>query len=1206
MNDPQYAPHPTVGEDGTSDPDTCRICRGEGSEAEPLFHPCKCSGSIKHVHQDCLMEWLSHSQKKYCELCKTPFRFTKLYSPNMPQHLPTGIFFRRSVVHSMRHLATWLRFCLVVAVWLGCLPYVIRQVWRLLFWFSDGGWPPRYMEIDMVRNASRLLEMARERAQHLSENGTTPATPFHAASTTPATEGSIWNLLVRFSESMNTSESDPLTAGLFKSLYFGLGIPVRAVPSDNLSNASGPASTLGAPVEPQSNSLLSSVRFLSNMTRNPYVNQIIVTVAEGYVITLLVVISFILIFLIREWVVQQQFGANLRAGFNQDVAAAERPREQDAAAAPEAAPVNVPEPRDVGQRPMARPRRRNIQFEDAEGGAPRRGVHEDARVAHENGEGARQQRPAPVRDALAPATEIQRQLTEEPRMTEEFLAIWRRADSNPKEVLRIIEEENKTDEMRYWVNAMKTLQPHQPQGGIYAHNFTTTNGMRDRMNLARPARSARSEGNGAGGIETKECDQGSNSSDSWEDIPDSTGNPADGGIIASSQDTLLIPQQHNHDLSSSKGKEREHDETQELPLQRTLPGKPWDVSSPQAPFENSRPSISRPRAISDGPQLRDNISPLANNNWSFKHLPDPNYERNFPPLESGSRLETADRQSDFLSSPYTNGPQASSAARPVEGSNAFTMPSPIDSESFNPTRVRRQDDAERTYANWDGGFDLNPVSSPVEETGDGDAEPEPLPPQQDTPLPGPPEQPAARPAEPQGILETLAGWLWGGVEDRRDDEEANGEDLAADPRFAPEDGDIFEQGEFAEQDREVAEAALAAGIDPNDPDAIDEAEDFDGIMELIGMRGPLFSLAQNALFSAFLLALTVAFGVWIPYNIGRVSLLLVANPGPAFKLPLRLVFWCAAFLQDMVVSFIGFLSYCLIGMLLLPVWLWNAVIPGSWSMDGGIAWAKAALRLSNVAAERVLNGTIDNLLNFGDSDIFTFSAASHESLLTLGSLVRSALAWVGHTLAYPFVGGFSLTMSNAWAFFVSILQGVWQLILALPRFVMKPDSWVISLEVAKRATPLDPELSSWSGIDRFWATLAGYTTLCIIGALYVKRGTPFSAGPVGREWEATVIDILHQAGGVMKVILIISIEMLVFPLYCGLLLDAALLPLFENATIMSRVEFTLRSPMTSVFVHWFVGTCYMFHFALFVSMCRKIMRKGVLCKYPHLNLMDTS
>lgn len=82
----------------------------------------------------------------------------------------------------------------------------------------------------------------------------------------------------------------------------------------------------------------------------------------------------------------------------------------------------------------------------------------------------------------------------------------------------------------------------------------------------------------------------------------------------------------------------------------------------------------------------------------------------------------------------------------------------------------------------------------------------------------------------------------------------------------------------------------------------------------------------------------------------------------------------------------------------------------------------------------------------------------------------------------------------------------------------------------------------------------------------------------------------------MKVILIIGIEMIVFPLYCGSLLDLALLPIFSNATVASRIAFTAASPLTSLFVHWFVGTCYMFHFALFVSMCRKILRSGVLCK----------
>ena len=31
----------------------CRVCRSSGDE-RPLYSPCKCSGSVGKVHQDCL------------------------------------------------------------------------------------------------------------------------------------------------------------------------------------------------------------------------------------------------------------------------------------------------------------------------------------------------------------------------------------------------------------------------------------------------------------------------------------------------------------------------------------------------------------------------------------------------------------------------------------------------------------------------------------------------------------------------------------------------------------------------------------------------------------------------------------------------------------------------------------------------------------------------------------------------------------------------------------------------------------------------------------------------------------------------------------------------------------------------------------------------------------------------------------------------
>ena len=51
----------------------CRICRCEGETERPLFHPCKCNGTIKYVHNDCLLSWLRLSGKEKCEV--KPFSY---------------------------------------------------------------------------------------------------------------------------------------------------------------------------------------------------------------------------------------------------------------------------------------------------------------------------------------------------------------------------------------------------------------------------------------------------------------------------------------------------------------------------------------------------------------------------------------------------------------------------------------------------------------------------------------------------------------------------------------------------------------------------------------------------------------------------------------------------------------------------------------------------------------------------------------------------------------------------------------------------------------------------------------------------------------------------------------------------------------------------------------------------------------------------
>nr|AID60082.1 zinc finger protein 3A [Brassica napus] len=50
------------------DEDVCRICRTPGDADNPLQYPCACRGSIKFVHQDCLLQWLNYSKAHQCEV----------------------------------------------------------------------------------------------------------------------------------------------------------------------------------------------------------------------------------------------------------------------------------------------------------------------------------------------------------------------------------------------------------------------------------------------------------------------------------------------------------------------------------------------------------------------------------------------------------------------------------------------------------------------------------------------------------------------------------------------------------------------------------------------------------------------------------------------------------------------------------------------------------------------------------------------------------------------------------------------------------------------------------------------------------------------------------------------------------------------------------------------------------------------------------
>ncbi|ODA76801.1 hypothetical protein RJ55_07317 [Drechmeria coniospora] len=1033
-------------------PAICRICRGEGTAAEPLFYPCKCSGSIKHVHQDCLMEWLSHSQKKHCELCKTSFRFTKLYAPDMPQSLPVHVFLEHVARYLLRNLLLWLRAAVTVSVWVCWLPYFMRSVWSFMFWVSDEGLgPASVLARSDVAGAALWLSA--------SDLGTCPATPLLAPTTTSAAEAAAV---------IKELHGEDLSEYLVRILLGSLGMPTKTR-SDSVggpfdaSHASGLNLTV-----PTASTLLGDVRMLKNLTRSPTVNSTVVTVLEGQIITILVILSFILVILVRDYVVQQQPEINMRAAFE--------PENDDLPAPHADEPAEPPPP--PPPLPMVEPLREPVDS-DSDGEVPDGSTRASTPLPvmpapesstaesdmagmgvgrEQDGQEGPSTTATPVDEATSPPEmPSDRPAARRPfavadaddadsrSSVMDYLRIYRRANGDLERILQIVEEEGLEDRLGYWVDVTR-------------RSMTKRDDVENALALSLTVPSAAPEEHPRAAVEDR-----------------------------ADELTALA--------SASKGKE---------------------VAAAWPAPEQPRAASSRPRAASDGPRPRAAVHPLGSNNWSFADL---------PPRSSADE-ESPSFRADGASS--------------------------VDRENGYP-----RDDEHHAHADTENGA----VAAHPPEADQAD------------------QAEAPSHVEPQGLLGWMADFMWGGLDEHQNldaDDPHHDDDGWVDVPMADGPDDDVEP-----DDRDV-DAVGGQGVDV---EVIDDLEEFEGVMELIGMRGPIAGLFQNAIFCAVLVSVTIFACIFVPYNIGRLSVWTVANP---LQL-VRMLFELSKVVQDASIIVGGLASWCALNL----VQMFTGVVGGALESKVVVA-RKASWALWTGAAKRVMECALMDFPTTA-SEMKNFSAISHEALVAVKGSLSSALGSAHLTLAS--LATVSLAASDGRLLLAAAtgaagsaaasLRALWSLLL-------DPSSWVIDLRGVEGRPPVDPELAYWSGLDRLWAILAGYVTICAVGAMYLRRGTPFSTGNLMQAWEAGVIDTLHQASGIMKVILIISIEMLVFPLYCGLLLDVALLPLFESITVRSRVMFTYNYPLTSIFVHWFVGTGYMFHFALFVSMCRKIMRPGVL------------
>ncbi|XP_060102551.1 E3 ubiquitin-protein ligase MARCHF1 isoform X1 [Heteronotia binoei] len=93
---------PVLCDDLSDDFSVCRICHCEGDDENPLITPCRCTGTLRFVHQACLHQWIKSSDTRCCELCKYDFIMeTKLKPLQKWEKLQMTTSERRKIVCSV-------------------------------------------------------------------------------------------------------------------------------------------------------------------------------------------------------------------------------------------------------------------------------------------------------------------------------------------------------------------------------------------------------------------------------------------------------------------------------------------------------------------------------------------------------------------------------------------------------------------------------------------------------------------------------------------------------------------------------------------------------------------------------------------------------------------------------------------------------------------------------------------------------------------------------------------------------------------------------------------------------------------------------------------------------------------------------------------------------------------------------------------------
>ncbi|EWC46351.1 hypothetical protein DRE_04522 [Drechslerella stenobrocha 248] len=1152
--------------------ETCRICRSESTAEEPLYHPCKCSGSIKYVHQECLMEWLQHSQKKHCELCKTSFRFTKVYDPHMPKTLPLFVFLKLALKHFTQLLIQILRLSSVLFVWLFWLPWTVRTIWRFFFYVADGGL--------------------------LFEPGITRRSPFNVSASNISISGA------------------PGLLGLV-----GPDIASSIVIQESSTNSTVPQERVSEYLLPPA-----TLTGLANLTSSAQINQILVDTFEGQIITILVVLAFILIFLIREWVVQQQ----------------------------------PPQPLDGNGQPV---QQQDPRFDELLADIERQRVRREANP------------PAEVQDAAPPQpmfgsgdeAEDGNNSSEESVFggnDSEFSFRAGRTEGSDEDMPFHFEEPARVDTMGFAAGTPFTIPPYPSNeeqdvgfdlaglaGPTYSDNEASTSAVpvpenrpmlqirkRKGVQIEPIAIQKQPEGSTFSFRPTSPSAPFQFGSSSRSPQPDTSGS----GEISWRPQTSRELRAQAAELSTQAAELSRVFEEQKRPdgwflkqnqvsndfqsIPETVDGEDTSAHPISEPgFENDNYEQSSPREQSAS-AVDPSLVPISNQynfdlsnsssdfNWnkyteySQQNVASTSGIRNavVGTRESSSGSDASRKRASDMSWEELEEmkEQDSGSGRNEEMLQTTTFDG-VNSDDDDDDDVDDDDDDDDDDVDFHDQVQREILARAIERFGDADGR----------------LGNRIRDTDPITVGE-IANLVRTG---RTSPDQTHGDSNQPQEQGAESEPEI--RVEDPDNNMEVAPIAPAPVVvnaipqppmiplavpganepaaNPGDDDVEVDVDDFDGVMELIGMRGPLMALVQNGIFSALLISATIGIGVWMPYMWGRMVLLILSNPlGFFITLPYKATIFIIELFIDLAIMFGSFLVYL-------------SDISGRWLVaPAGFVFPY----LKKVASSRTTADLTQKLASEAHGRIsksitalvsYVVSLRSFQTKQTPGPLFKwptgqswdKAVDTISKTANIIGLNGtdFSLKIKQFIEYQKTISDNTTELLpnstsLTVPSFnETHTDNITGNGTFIQDLASVQLEVPSWTPLDRVITVIAGYVFISVVGAFYLQHKKNLAKKGIHPQGiDRKIVEGLSQAGSVMKVVLIIGIEMFVFPLYCGFLLDLALLPLFEHATVWNRWLFLKEFMFTSLFVHWFIGTCYMFHFALFVSMCRNIMRDGVL------------